>query len=1467
MHKPSDGLTPLYLSALNHPYSFIKSINPGTGLGKTYSAFEAINTYITTQTDQSPHVFIYTAPQHNQIVINHNTREKLESNGCTVINVLPVSEVALSNIDSAMNAYQIAKDLFYTSTGKQNTLFKALSSITKKLDAQHIKKPNVIALNKRLTEIAMLTMLVDAEQKRYFSPTTKAKNPEQTEEQQEVDADDKLRQMMQASIHEFNQQEEAERSAQRIEKALGAISRHLTKLCEYSYSNDYFYQAIETSQILKPPSRKKWRTITASFYPFLHIQKSGCRYSLLTMTVAKMMTRHKFLCPKNKKGVITWSNRDAAINDIATDNSALISQAKELLKNTPTSLLGTYSNAVPFFNSQFIFFIDESDAAKSVMANNLCSELEDKGVIQAIGAFAKEVIDVVGNDNHLFLMRRIKQSQAPTLLDAVNELHNDDALARIVAKENILQIRKKIYEVLLNNDWIFARDGETVKSLFEKTNTVFKGSLTAPYCTVMQSIDSEVFKSTSVFGGEMYGFTGSKKINNLTLVNMGNSFSIMAKEAANRLPTTYERIPLAYFFLLLTEVFLYFRLISKDRGSEQLDEEHAQEFNAFLASNEAIPFLKHIDTFYKKKTGALSGIGAPFRNHYQHESQINSNTLHTKAAEGTLMKIKTMITQEQFQQAFSDNKDLIQLVDDEIHTFSAPQAFPIDLHFANHKGHTIYGMAQVHDTRYPINHNRRHVVFPLMFRAQSPEQFIVNLVHTKQRKNGVFLMSATGGFKANHISAFSLETLTYLLEIQSIPAQRLTMNAEEYAYVEERQKKRKAQKILIIKHIDQALPPLSVQTDLYWNGSHLNQYKKSEINNIAKALNHVHAQTKPYFALALAQTHRHFTRHLFNLSQCNQAATHSNSDQMLQHVECLLSSNTTHINHETTSGEASYAIFLAHNTHSPNTLVVCYAAALEKVLEQLLRSQDKNPFKAENRLKKALGFALGEVPKFADDPSTNPMDYLLSDAHGHHVLIVSAYQSAARGINLIVNNQSSSLLHQKRDLDALFVCAVPYYSELNTNITPDSLHPTVAQRYFFHRCKKYFYRIEELARRAHKEGETKYSSEDIDLFIADNDPINTYFLEQHHIALMSILMQGVGRIERTDAHQTQYLYLSADVDQIIKDGMQAVRKDLNHMEKVQMSKGLSMVNSALFDHVLDFNTENEEQTKQHIDEYHSFAEHFEKIKNQLLDYCSQYRTTENEAIYVSITPFIYFYETFRSKRLWTEGRAAYLTQLHQAIKKLPTALQPEYTTFVNQLYINKAKISVEDLDALYAKKSQAKVNAYYDYDPITKKSYYAAPWFLADMGGNYGEMVVKEAIKQLNVSGVKRLHPALKVKARRCYEIADYFLQLGDQVLALDAKHYGHLGAFYAKAAYQKRPESMSRPKNKLRAIQEVFDVHSKCRPTRLALINVYATERHSAGFKHLTDRAGNTIQHAYAIAAGDDPRSIAVQILQLLQS
>lgn len=228
---------------------------------------------------------------------------------------------------------------------------------------------------------------------------------------------------------------------------------------------------------------------------------------------------------------------------------------------------------------------------------------------------------------------------------------------------------------------------------------------------------------------------------------------------------------------------------------------------------------------------------------------------------------------------------------------------------------------------------------------------------------------------------------------------------------------------------------------------------------------------------------------------------------------------------------------------------------------------------------------------------------------------------------------------------------------------------------------------------------------------------------------------------------------------------------------------------------------------------------------------------------------------------------AYLAQLHQAIKKLPTALQPEYTAFVNQLYINKAKMSVEDLDALYAKKSQAKVNAYYDYDPITKKSYYAAPWFLADMGGNYGEMVVEEAIKQLNESGVKRLHPVLKVKARRCYEIADYFLQLGDQVLALDAKHYSHLGAFYAENSYKKHPNSMSRPENKLRAIQEVFDAHGKRRPTRLALINVYATERHSAGFKHLTDRAGNTIQHAYAIAAGDDPRSIAVQILQLLQS
>lgn len=262
MARSYPGLTPLYLNALNGNHSFIKSINPGTGLGKTYSAFDAINEYIMAQEDKTPHVFIYTAPQHNQIIIDDKTAKKLAENQCEVITVLPVSEEALSNIDSAMNAYQIAKDLFLTPRGSHNSLFKALSILTKRLDKQHSRRGKEIPFYKRLKTIGTLTALVQMEQRR--RPLTPGVTSTKTMES--MDQDEALLQTIHDSLYEENYREEAERSALKIQAWLREISQHLTKLCEYSYSNPFFYEALEHDKTLKEPSHKKWRTVTASFY-------------------------------------------------------------------------------------------------------------------------------------------------------------------------------------------------------------------------------------------------------------------------------------------------------------------------------------------------------------------------------------------------------------------------------------------------------------------------------------------------------------------------------------------------------------------------------------------------------------------------------------------------------------------------------------------------------------------------------------------------------------------------------------------------------------------------------------------------------------------------------------------------------------------------------------------------------------------------------------------------------------------------------------------------------------------------------------------------------------------------------------------------------------------------------------------------------------------------------------------------
>ena len=1468
MIKNAKGLSPLYLRALLGRESFVKSINPGTGLGKTFSAFDATSLYLSQ--NPSPHVFIYVAPQHQHISIDPAARKKLEEMDCEVINVRPVSSAALSNIESETNAHQIAKDLLYTQQGRQNSLFKALETITKRLDRkvknQTEGKRNAILLHPRLLGIVSAVSTIDAELRRNtpFVPSEKTYENGEDDATQEINDE----------LNKERRRLEMELSTLRITTSLALLSKNLTSLLEYSYSHPPFFQAIEgAGKAISAAQYKKLRDTSASFFPFLHVQKSDKPYSLLLMTVAKMLTNHKVFRPRFEKGRVRWGKRDVKISEIMTDKSELTLDALDAMQKTPAQFLPEHQNSFRLYQSNFVTFIDESDDSKGIIMEELTNELQDLGVIPAIGALAKEVGDVVGNYDHVPIVEHIEKSVSPTLLGALDAMHNNDSLARINAKEQLRDIRGKIYDSLLQNKWVFADESDTIESFFEKTNIVLNGALTAPFCTVMQSMDSDVFKSTSAFGGEMYGFTGSSHMRDLCFMNMGNSFSIMTNDEAKTYPDHFARVPLAYFFLLLSEAFLYFRLISKDRGSPTQDLKDEEAINEFIASNDDNGLTDHLSKFYRRTRGALSGIGAPFRSPNRDNTPESPTNLHTKAAEDTIKMVKREVTKKAFQNAFSDGKELSELIDNDSQSFSAPKALPIDLHFANQKAHTVYGMTQVHDGRYLLSRNRTNVAFPIVFRAQSPEQFIVDLVDTEQRRNGVFLISATGGFTASHVSAFSLESLQMLIEQQTC-ATFLTMTPDDYKCIAQRKAERGAEKTLHIKRIEDDLASIPAHSLLRWHGSEPvgNKHKISELDNISHALHHINTQTKPSFALAIAQTHRHFTRNLLSLPP-----QHAITAKETERVRILLRSDNADLENSETKRfhQASYAIALVENASGPSTLVISYSAALERTLKKLLRSTDKNPNRDENRLKEVLGFEAGQVPPGANAHDTNPMDYILTEAHGHHVLIVSAYQSAARGINLIVNNQMGK--RKQRDLDAMFICAPPFYSELIIQLEKDTLHYYEAQNYYFHQCRKYFYRIEELARQAQRTGQAPLSSEKVDLFIAEGDPIQRYFSDQHKIELMTTLVQTKGRCERTSAKQTQFLYVCEGVADIINAGREVVERGLSNAEKVNITNGLSVVNTKLFEHV-----QASPSTSSYVATPSAYASNeklFNNIKNELLTQCVAYREATSQTMLALVKPYIDFYEALRSSVLWTDGANAYLAQLRHAIERIPASRQAKYAAFIEQLFIETKEIAEDELLARYSEKRNAVVSPYQLVDPKTKVARYVSPWFLPDVEGNYGELVVDKSIDQLLLNnanrdsrfgrptGIEVLSPHECEATRRCYELADRFLRCGDQIVAVDAKYYRYIKAFYEPIGYGKKEASVSRPENKIQLIQAAFQDVSPL-PVRLVTINTHsASDKRKSGIvKSHYDFYGQKVPDVLSFDVGDSLAAISVHLRETLE-
>lgn len=1514
-------LCQIFMTPLNEAVrSFIKIIGSGTGLGKTYGAIESLYRYTESKPNEQI-LAIFTSPQHNQISFPDLIKNKFTKNGVQVIKTKPLGYNTMSDIESDNNVYDVVHDLFFSTNNQQTTLFDCLLSAAREADEAMSGIDNHPNIEQKVKLSFHLKRKVDGLMDSLSEKSVFKENEEGSFSMEEnIDQDDLT--------------DEINSLKGRIKDRLINISKNVIKIFQYYYTNRVFRNKVDVK--LGSRNLEKFRVYTASYFPFLHYQVMGSDQALIGMVVNKLLTKNSVLVPKyvKKTKTLKWVKKEYLIEEILSDRSEL--HEKVNYEFALADELGLNDNTSPYasnlYAAEIILFIDESDASKKIITDEKNRNIFDNQLIQSMAANSKEFGDVVYDDSYTNLTDSIPSDDAK-LSDYFSSRSNDDSFERQAAKEIIRKIHNNIITYAHKNGWEdLTEKNQTQEDLSKDVRLIALSILSAPYCTVDDSVDRKVFDVTSVFGGENFGFIGSRNINELSVVVKSNSLTIVNTSS---LIGSESSVPLSALFLLITISWLEFRIISQNRGSDSpfdqgglfknrdksLDDDLRKiKFECLLHGKSGSKeysdrFKKKLSELSNQATSSLSSIASAYKVSY-----------HSSVADQELKTAKKL-SEGFFRGAFSPSDyDLKHLISDEVESFVSSLVSEVDMHFSYIKGHTIYGLSQIENNDYKIDIDERtHIAFPLRVRKESAESFLLSALSSENRRISCFLMSATGAFENGHIPAWSISSLEFLSKDKNVDVFR--MNDDDYFVTREKQKERGDLKGVGFKSLDD-LQSLDLVTALFnrLEGERIaafargdsasildaliklswNEHKITEAENIFKALDIVHnnGSKKPMFALSLAQTHRNVSTFISLLTRPDAAPL--SLDGKMYELGCMLKSGST-------SSNVGYGIYkLSQNSvdnygsrfgsSSRSTLVVFYSAALDKALIKIFKSSISNVNSVEYKLKNFLGMNPRKPFASATKTDFNPMDYLLSEVHGSNVLIISAFGSASRGVNFKVNHdyigsnasvkkkgssdkqmsldgligQRESISEpapityserkQERDLDALFFASQPHYSELLVDSSfSKSLDRIAAQKRFFHKCDIYFYYIEWLARNnSQGKGSVLNTSLDLQSPYEDEDA-EEYFDQQHLISLVSIFMQSVGRIERTNYKQEQVIYYCSGVFQVVLDGLDAITDGLSNEEVNQTIGAMSVFNQKLIRMIRsgEFESKENDTSNQRKSTLFSLSEKFETLKHSFLEAITMYRSYDEDSnIPDAINQQILFYEVFRSGLLFEEGYEVYIGTLNKVVDSMPRRHAEKYRKIIDMMFTSyDMPLSVyRDMRGRIIDLPTKELEFKGSMHPVLinnldDRYVYPEAHFIPDLVGNYGEWVLSKVVDLITSDGkIKRLSHKKSEEMRRCYELGDFFLQYENKLLVIDAKSYRSIANYDVRSntdlGFNKK--LILKMKNKITEIEKIFD--NKRVIYVIANTSSFETTSRLGGVKRLgeqmftADSQGNTEEMAIQI-------------------
>ncbi len=437
------------------------------------------------------------------------------------------------------------------------------------------------------------------------------------------------------------------------------------------------------------------------------------------------------------------------------------------------------------------------------------------------------------------------------------------------------------------------------------------------------------------------------------------------------------------------------------------------------------------------------------------------------------------------------------------------------------------------------------------------------------------------------------------------------------------------------------------------------------------------------------------------------------------------------------------------------------------VLDETQKVIELTPFKDRTAIRLVLFDA--------DLPKTSQMDeWLEVDDPNLKIAFVSSYKSAGTGLNLFVRYKGSEITE---DFERLVLANGPFYSSIKTDSGLNSISNYVLLLKHYASSGKLI-QLKEF---------------DVNLTKGDNYKI---LMNEHRMAILSQIMQAVGRVERRDTKISTEIYLPEDLIEDIAIQFQQLEKQGNELS----IESMSLLNHKLMSFCMNF-----------IDQ-RSFSD--VKAREQFEAHIRKQARSIDE----------YFKSDFKGRRLNDVRRTSDLTavKLNEAFRHidcvvnpkryidrllaLPEAKKDSYlSSIINALYIkpedtetdivicrtNKGQNHLSDMKGGtvvyrpyesiipgYHKASKnedgtaSSILGYlFDLSDTEDQGWLPNPAVIPLFKGNVGEYIFQKCLDKLELEPLT-VEESFEQIGSFSYELFDFYIKSDDRMLCVDVKSW-----------------------------------------------------------------------------------------------